>query len=391
MSKRLLIATLIITSLFISNFTIVLSQAIDSVAISSSGTILYISPLHIEGRYIKDVSGNTVILKGFQKHGFEDLPGGRWKTLDRNYWYFNEDAVRINLQEIKAWGANQIRVIDRAQYWIENTVDNSGKAHRDIIKRLIEMAAAEGIYVNYCLFSMDSSPGYHQLPWGTSLIPTQQDFVNLWVNIATELSVYNNVLFDLWNEVANDQDAWFDCCQQTVAAIRNVCDNIIVIQWNWDVWYRETDTGSQQQTMEWALDSRIQGSNILYSTHMYHDARGFYQPEGSSEKTYFFEYADIQRAFEAEMINWLLYTQNKPLYIGEFGPRHIDLPYPPSELTACDNALTILDNWGVSYSCMWWWPSGGGITGPSPNADDGNGCDWTNPTAWGEIVLDHLN
>ena len=144
----------LILLLSFSILTPAIAQYQNLVEIQSFGSIKFLSPLHIEGRYIKDELGNTIILKGFQKHGFEDDPEGRWKDLTGYYFnQFIESVVRDNLQAIKNWGANSIRVIDRVSYWQDNTTGQNGKPHRDCIKQLIQMAAEEGIYVIYCLFS----------------------------------------------------------------------------------------------------------------------------------------------------------------------------------------------------------------------------------------------
>jgi len=347
-----LIVVIMLFLLFI-DFTLVGSQLMASQKIRSSGTINYgISPLHIEGRYIKDTVGNTIVLRGFQKHGFEDDPEGRWQDIDGagHFNEFDETVVRDNFRFMKSWGANEARIIDRAQYWITNPVGNKGIAHRDAIKRTIEIAREEGLYVNYALFSMDSADGYHDIPWGTTTIPTLDDFVNLWVSIVTELSPYPNVLFELWNEVAGDQGTWFDGVNQTIKGIRNVTDDIIIVQWNWDVWVRYGETAAVQ-TLGWINDPRIQGTNILYSTHMYSDARGYVRENGTD--TYLYEYEDVKQAFLDELVYTAVTEWNKSLYVGEYGP---GFPvFQPNELIASENGLKILNEWGINYNVMWWW------------------------------------
>lgn len=353
-----------------------------------------ISKLHVDGRYLKDEFGNVVVLKGVFKHGFEDFPGGFWKSETGTTTNFNEVVVRRNFRVMKSWGANEVRLIERVRYWKENTTDANGMPHRDIIKRVIEMANEEGLYINFALFSMDSGSGYHSYPWNTTQIPTRADFVNLWVDIATELGGYPNVMFELWNEVADGEprkNAWFDGVNETIKAIRNVADNIIIVQWSWDVWYREGEYAGVL-TLDWVNDPRIQGTNILYSTHCYRDCRGFYRYENDTEE-FFYKYEDIKRAFVAEKVQTCVETWNKPLYIGEYGPTGTGSEsYFPNELDSVKNALNILDEWGISYDLQRWW-IGNDTARFGFFKDTNNRIYYDSPsniTAWGNIVKTHL-
>jgi len=350
-----LVLIILISSSITFNCILVVAFLTSTRQIPSFGTIGLISPLHIEGRYVMDNYGNVVVLKGVQKHGFEDDAGGRWKDETGTYFNrFTESVVRRNLQVMRSWGANELRVFDRVRFWQENTPDSNGMPHRDIISRLIEIAGEEGLYVVYCLFSMDAGSGHHGVPWGTTQIPTRADFVDLWVDIATELGRYPNVLFELWNEVVRSRDDWFTGCNETIRAVRGVADNIIIIQWDWDVWYRE---GQYEGvcTLDWVNDPRIQGQNVLFSTHMYRDAKGFYLYEDGTEDI-FYTYEDVGKAFVAEKVQECVETWNKPLYVGEYGPSRTGTEaLEPHELESCDNGLSLLDGWGISYNVMWWW------------------------------------
>lgn len=356
-----------ITSLSITNFTI-----------KSSGIISYYRarPLHVEGRYIKDDTGKIVQLAGVHKHGYEDDPLGRW---DGAWGEHNEAIIIENFQAMKSWGANEIRITERASFWLDNPLQN-GWYHRDAIRDLLRIADEQGFYVIFCLFCMDSSAGWHGVPWGTTTIPTLDDFVSLWVDIATELKDYPNVLFELWNEVTQNQDAWFNGVQQTISAIRNVTDHIILVQWNWDVW-ANLYTGSTSD-LSWVADPRIHGTNIIYSTHMYSDSRGFWEDIGEGvPRTFAYTYDDVKQAFQNELVDWVLNVQNKPLYIGEYGIGPYTLP--PNASENAKNGLQILNEWGVSYNCMWWFSSELFALLQTHQPD------WV-PTEWGQIVMDAM-
>ena len=381
MSKRVLIATLIATFLVISNYTIVLSQALDTVTISSSGSIGFISPLHTEGRYIKNSNNNVVVLRGFQKHGFEDEPEGKFYDANLNSYgnIFNEAVVRQNFQAMKSWGGNEVRLFFRADFWTNNPTGVTGTHFKDCIKRVIEIAAEEGIYVVLCGFSIYNGAGWHDLPWNNGFFSTIQGFANFWKGIASELKGYPNVLFELWNEVTGNQNEWCEGVNATIRAIREVANQIIIVQYNWDVWVRYNQHAGSYGLDSWVTDPRIQGSNIVFSTHMYQDARGIWKED--DVESFLWEYNDVKQAFIEESVQWLLNDFQKPLYIGEYGPWAVEPGMPKDNVwVSSENGLKILNEWGVSYNVMWWWPS---------NPSDGDYALYSSnfsPTSWGQIV-----
>jgi len=346
-----------------------------------------LSKLHVDGKYLKNETNHIIELRGVFKHGFEDFVGGFWKDESGTSNWFDESKVIRNLDVMHQWGANEVRTFIRVDWWLNNSVDpNSGLSYRDCIKRLIQLADERGMYVTISFFSFRHTWGWHNVPWGTSVDPanfsiyTDTDFANLWRDVADELKVYPNVQFELWNEVADGEgrkNTWLTGVQKAITAIREVTDHIVVVQWGWDVWYRNSSGYYPGvYTIDWAADPRIHQyengtrfGNILISTHMYAQARGFIQTtvnqtDADKENWYYFHtYDEILTAFEEENIPDLLngtgafvwLGHGLPLYIGEFGtsdPEHI---WPPNELEAVENALTILDGWGVNYNLQRWW------------------------------------
>jgi len=75
-SYTLLIALAVLTGTLFSMPAI--SSLMSNVTIRSSGTIVTISPLHVEGKYIKNGLNQTVFLKGVNKVEFADDPDGVW-------------------------------------------------------------------------------------------------------------------------------------------------------------------------------------------------------------------------------------------------------------------------------------------------------------------------
>jgi len=112
---------------------------------------------------------------------------------------------------------------------------------------------------------------------------------------------------------------------------------------------------------------------------MYQDSRGIYREGGVN--TYLWQYDDVKKAFQDELVQWFVETENKPLYVGEYGPYAILPSEPPYVWESAENGLKILNEWGISYNAMWWWPG---------NPSDGPYAlyNLTNfqPTSWGLIV-----
>jgi len=354
------VLTLII---LISSFPRIIALSMTNVTISSSGRVIYeysANLLHIEGRYIKDEPGNIIHLRGVNKHGFEDNPEGNWGA----FGYTNWDNVAMQLDTMKSWGINVLREINTIQWWVENSPADTSTGvmtHRDVVKKLIEMAADRGIYYMYTPWCVTSAEGQVQLPFppyssATGVIPTEQAFIDYWVSVATELGIYDNVIYDLWNEPTGAIDDWYRVWQKVINAIRGLGDeHLIVVQYYDSVYWNLDDMHGA--TMSWVQQYPFNGTNLLYSTHAYRDYGSLGQKAGEpSGRAYTYE--DVKLALESELINWVGETMNKSLIIGEIG---CNLWYgegtveQEAELTAFENALSIFNEWGVHYAVWEWW------------------------------------
>jgi hypothetical protein len=345
--------------------------------IHSSGFIqLPIRPLHIEGRYIEDDLGRVVHLRGVCKATFLDCSEGWWSDGDwgSNYGYWDENVVRRHLQAMKNWGINVLRLHTSAEAWLTNwkgTINPnmpSNMAFRDAVKRTIELAGEYGIYVVYDVYSAAIGEGQNLLPWPPwspyDVLPDPAAFVNFWVSVVSELKNYPNVLFELYNEPGGNQTEWFQTVQLTVNAIRNIPDDhIMIVQWGYCGGF------------DWLRTYRINGTNILYSNHIYRTL---------DDDSYRNTFPNAEYTYE-EMKNVLLNTRdyayvlqnNIPIWIGETGCWESRNP-TFEEKMYFTNLLKILNEWEVGYAVWEWFQDDARIEGliatpwqkgtmPSPN------------------------
>ena len=371
----LLIAlTLLVGTLF---STPAISSPMSNVTIESSGKIVAICPLHVEGRYIRNSLNQTVILRGVNKVEFADDPDGVW--MGNTMW--KDENVAAELDAVKSWGINVIRCHMSVEAWKYNIGPNSGHrassycaiSAKEAIKRFLTMAAERGIYVildGYTVRGYWTGGDQDPLPYppyqtsinASEVIANETEFIDWWVSIARELKSYPNVLFELWNEPHGNETvkaSWGSVAQQCINAIRSQgAQQIIIFQWGYGVWAGLANGGGEG--VEWILDFNLTdpSGNIMYSTHVYriYGGCGLWQTLEEEKGTpYGYLYDDVKRAFQIEKLDWVNNTLNKPLFIGETG---CDLALTGDELQrelmAWNNTLTIFNEWEIHYAAFWW-------------------------------------
>src|SRR5208283_3659992 len=97
---------------------------------------------------------------------------------------------------MKADGANFVRISTDSEYALN-------AADLIYFEQFAQLAAAQGIYVSYCLRQNTNTESQPLVPYydsGNGYINTPADFENMWGNISLALKGYSNVLFELWNE-----------------------------------------------------------------------------------------------------------------------------------------------------------------------------------------------
>lgn len=295
--------------------------------------------LHVDGKYIKDLNNNIVILKGVNRGQFHDESTGAWGGWNT----FDINSVRFELDEMRSWGINVLRLYTAINFWKDDA------QHRQYIKDVISEARQRGIYVVYAPWTVVARTGITaKFPYppyiSSSTITSTDDFVNYWSDVATELGSYDNVLFDLWNEAGGDinptpseTQLWFNVVQQTINTIRSRSQNLIVISYR-SPYY--DNSGRSGEGIDWIYQYPLSGSNIVYSPHIYTNGMG-YNPYSTT-------YEQILNAFTYEKLN----ITDKPVWIGEIG---CNLLMGQDELNRFNYSLSILNEWNIGYAAWEWW------------------------------------
>lgn len=344
-----------------------ISTLISNITIRSSGTIATISPLHIEGRYIKDAFNNTIVLRGVNQAGMLDHPNGVWNPegggVYSGYGVWNPEAVKYNLDKMKEWGFNVVRLHTRIVYWI-----NSESDYRQHIKDIITWAGERGIYVIFEPYSISTAESY-RLPWAPyatdpedqAIMPDRQAFINYWVSVANELKGYPNVIFEIYNEpgqppeLTYDEAAtlWFETVQLWIDAVRATeADQLLIVQW-WPSSWINLDYTPGGRKLDWVeaypLDDPL--SNIVYSTHQY---RGTVH-KTTPTRVDSWQYDDLKLGFQYILLEYVVRNLSKPLIIGEIGANMWWTDEElERELAYFNNSLTIYNEWGLNYVAWVW-------------------------------------
>lgn len=130
--------------------------------------------LHVEGNRVLDSDGNDVWLQGVNAGGLETLP-------------MDEQPVKSLVVAIDEWNANCIRVPIKENFWWGDSVyqQDGGKQYREIIDKMITLAANRGAYVVIDLHRYRAPKQVH---------------ADFWKEFAALYKDHPAVLFDVLNE-----------------------------------------------------------------------------------------------------------------------------------------------------------------------------------------------
>lgn len=327
------------------------SSLMSNVTIRSSGTILSISPLHVEGRYIKDVFNNTVLLRGVWKAEYADSCVGWWNYGDPYSW--DENAVRAYMQNLKQnWGINVINTFIWGDWWLEDKAVTLGgyptdRHYRYCLKETIRIAAEYGLYIQIRPYSPIMAEGRVRAPYQPYSSWTVDDFVNFWTDVATELKDYPNVIFTLYDEPGGDIDVWFDAAEQAITAIRTVgAEQLIVVHWNF--------CGSCMWMEQWVQEGRPL-HNIVFSNHIYRVHGTFeYNSNSPVDINYIRDFlaAKSTSGYNGAAYKYITDTYNIPIWVSAIGAYNGNTD--DEEYMYFRNTLAVLNEWDLGYAAYQW-------------------------------------
>jgi len=197
-------------------------------------------PLHTEGRFIRDDTGKTVILRGV---AFADL-------MELDTMRAPMDVARlIDLvsDADQGWYARVVRLTVYPPDWRPDP-DGYFANH---LKPAVDHATTRGLY---------AIVDWHEIG---DAAPADQETRQFWAKAAPAFAGYKNVLFEVFNESEDLSDTswalWKSRAQPWVDQIRaDAPDNIILI--GAPFW---------TQTVDGAVDDPFAGANLAYVGHIY--------------------------------------------------------------------------------------------------------------------------
>jgi len=329
-------------------------------------TFMTAPTLHVDGNQIKDVSGNIILLKGWNKNGFEDYPEGSWQDISGAYSYgvFDDDVVTDNLVAMKAYGANCIRISSDSMYAL-NPTDLA------YITQLASLASAQNMYVIYTLRqnnNTESQPNVLYNDLGNGYIADAAAFTAMWVGIANTLKSCNNIIFELQNEPLDYLATWAPIWQNTINAVRATgASNLIIVQYDMGV-YWDYAPGGGHSNMDWVSTCNFTDStgNLVYSTHVYLNGN-FY----SSALGYADDYDTSDFLYACQQLGIFVTAASYPVVIGEIGENLNDVSHAAAQLAWYEYAVDLFLSNGIGVLNWWWYPSGSG-TGYDSLTGDAN-------------------
>ena len=167
--------------------------------------------------------------------------GGFLSQCEHTAKHYEEFITEKDIEKISKWGFDHVRLpID---YEVLEEDDGTPKEEGySIVKRVVEWAKKYGLSI---VLDLHKAYGYDFNDAGDSeknnLFQSeklQKRFVDLWDRISSNFNSYDNVAFELLNEVVeeNNADAWNSLIAKAVKAIRgNAPEAYIIyggIQWN---------------------------------------------------------------------------------------------------------------------------------------------------------------
>ena len=312
------------------------------------------SALTVNGKYIEDASGNTVILRGVVYTGFLDGPLGSWTLPNGNTEYNKWDTTAIanNLDALKNFGFNAINVYATVQFWVDNTNN-----FRSNIAYFISQAQQRGIYVELTYWRNNANEPQIKMPYtdpGNGYINNPTDFVNLWTSTANGLKAYPNVIFQLWNEPVGDgsfatETTWFNTAQTCINAIRGTgATNLIGVQWGYCLGW---STAGWRSNLDWVTQAALNDplGNIIYNEHIYR-SNLFNEYQNRAQ---LYTLSDMTQALSDDGV----FSFNKPLLISEIGANNVQADLDNGlEYTWFANTLSLLNQNGIGYTAFNWDP-----------------------------------
>ena len=261
--------------------------------------------LHVEGRYLKDAAGNTVLLHGYAQtfSPWFNERGTQWNNYDVDKCLSYNQGI-IDKIMAAGWKMNFVRM-HMDPYWSNTpssriipesdisafSFDRFKKYLSQVFIPMAQYAASKGMYVvmrppGVCPDSICVGDAY------------QQYLIKVWDYVARQPELRNNpaILYELANEPigiyhadhtrAGDKEMTA-YMQPVVDAVRKHCNNIVLVP----------GLGYQSHYAGYA-DYPLQGSNIGFAVHCY---PGWYNGTHDGSKEITIDYANFRKNWHEQI------------------------------------------------------------------------------------------
>ena len=271
--------------------------------------------LSVSGSNIVNDQGATIILKGLVRPSLEWNQQGEYLSV-------------ADITNIRAWGANVIRLDLNQVYWLSSAPSSTSGSYKQIIDAIIYYAIENNMAVILDLHWVDTSNG--QEPMANS------DSITFWQQVATQYKDFGTVIFELYNEPYSiTQNNWLNGgngyvgYQQLYNAVRATGANNICIVNGLDYAY----------DLSFVNDSFcVAGFNIVYGSHPYNQkGQDGYTGEGGTFDN-----------------NFTGILGKHPIIFTEFGVNS-DSYFPTAYKAIYQNILAYANANNISYSGFAWW------------------------------------
>jgi aryl-phospho-beta-D-glucosidase BglC (GH1 family) len=337
---------------------VVFSSTLNSVIISSSGTIETLPNLQLQVSGTQLLNGNnqTVYLRGVDACSFLESSTGSFIATGGTYTElgttWSNASVVDDILDWQSHGFNFVRILIPCDWWLnDSAITYQGAATsigmRDAITEFVQIAQPYGLYIEVCPwedvgYPESGQPASGSLPYGSGeYFANESAFVSFWAgtgtSVANVLGGYPNVLFNLYNEPDGPEASWAEACQECINAIRAVSQNCIVVQWGYDGYFG------------FPVDANLNGTNIIYDDHIY---------RGGSNTFTLAEYTTAE--LNSTLYNTYDYGEVVGHYCFMIDEIGCDLGQDAYELTYYANMLGLLDSWGAGYAGWVYEPGGSG-------------------------------
>jgi len=318
--------------------------------------------LHTDGRYIKDVLGMAVVLRGVARGETSYCFGP-----DYQGWYKHHEVER-DYDKLKSLGVNIVRLGLNKYYWQNHktlpNIDGVVTEYVSLIDNIVAWCAVRDIYlILEYMYDVDREADWSQSVKAQKVFVDPTDWINWWVEVANRYKDQPNVMINPLNEPPshgycpppyNTREAcsarWREIASMAIEAIRAVNPNVLI-------WV--DPAGFVGSPLMYDFSGKpLPYPNIVYNMHhYYHSDLGSLVGKDYPPEPYAVDYWNgnlvvAKQEYEQYLINYgfKLLDENVPVAVTEIGVWSEDNNWN----IQIRDFYQLSRKYGVSWM-QWWW------------------------------------